>query len=179
MSERDFKSFNIADIRNIKRTDLTLKAYNSTIIIPLGYFMFNIKFKDSCKMLKLYIIKEEGPPIIGRDWLEEFNIFSSQLNINSITCDMVMDKFPNVFKRELECYKHKYFELYLKEDAIPTCCKPWVIPFASKKRVSNEIERLIKEDILVPVETSDWATPVVPVVKSDGGIRLCGDYTIL
>lgn len=40
------------------------------------------------------------------------------------------------------------------------------------------MERLIKAELLVPVESSDWATPIVPVVKPDKSIRLCGDYKV-
>ena len=29
---------------------------------------------------------------------------------------------------------------------------------------------------LVPVEHSEYASPVVPVIKEDGTIRVCGDY---
>ena len=32
--------------------------------------------------------------------------------------------------------------------------------------------------IIQPVKHSDWAAPVVPVVKQDGSIHLCGDYKI-
>ena len=34
----------------------------------------------------------------------------------------------------------------------------------------------MKEGVIQPVTHSDWAAPVVPVVKRDGSIRLCGDY---
>ncbi|GFV15262.1 transposon Tf2-9 polyprotein [Trichonephila clavipes] len=49
---------------------------------------------------------------------------------------------------------------------------------ALKGRVENEIDRLEKEGIIEKVDSSEWATPVVPVVKSDGSIRLCADYSV-
>ncbi|GFR32159.1 uncharacterized protein K02A2.6 [Trichonephila clavata] len=45
-------------------------------------------------------------------------------------------------------------------------------------RVENEIDRLEREGIKEKVESSEWATPVVPVVKTDGSIRLCADYSV-
>ncbi|GFU78120.1 retrovirus-related Pol polyprotein from transposon 412 [Trichonephila clavipes] len=51
-------------------------------------------------------------------------------------------------------------------------------PLLLKGRVENEIDRLEKEGIIEKVDSSEWATPVVPVVKSDGSIRLCADYSV-
>ena len=32
------------------------------------------------------------------------------------------------------------------------------------------------EGIISPVEFTEWAAPIVPVVKQDGSVRICGDY---
>ncbi len=44
--------------------------------------------------------------------------------------------------------------------------------------MGEELDRLEKEGILVRVSSSEWATPIVPVPKGDGRIRLCGDYKV-
>lgn len=35
---------------------------------------------------------------------------------------------------------------------------------------------MIEENILTPVTSGEWAIPIVPVVKKDQSIRICGDY---
>ena len=41
--------------------------------------------------------------------------------------------------------------------------------------VEEELKRLVKEDTLEPIEHSDWAAPIVPVLKSDQKtVRVCG-----
>lgn len=44
--------------------------------------------------------------------------------------------------------------------------------------VEKELERLQLQGIIEPVKFSDWAAPIVPVLKKDGGIRICGDYKL-
>ena len=38
--------------------------------------------------------------------------------------------------------------------------------------------RLQESGVIKPIQFSDWAAPIVPVVKSDGSIRICGDYKV-
>ncbi|KAF0767633.1 Uncharacterized protein FWK35_00003897, partial [Aphis craccivora] len=49
---------------------------------------------------------------------------------------------------------------------------------ALKEKVETEIYRLVKSNILVPVDHSEWATPVVPILKPDDTVRICGDFKI-
>ena len=37
----------------------------------------------------------------------------------------------------VNCYKLKQPELNLKDDVVPIFCKPWVLPFALKDKVSE------------------------------------------
>ena len=50
------------------------------------------------------------------------------------------------------------------------------MPYALKDKVTAELERLRKADVIEPVQYSDWAATIVPVLKNDGSIRICGDF---
>ena len=52
------------------------------------------------------------------------------------------------------------------------------MPYCLKEKVEKELERLVDLKIITPVSFSDWAAPIVPVIKQDGTVRLCGDYKI-
>jgi len=39
------------------------------------------------------------------------------------------------------------------------------MPYALRQKVEHELERLQNQDVITPVPHSDWAAPIVPVVK--------------
>ena len=65
--------------------------------------------------------------------------------------------------------------LALKEGSQPKFCKARRVPYAMKPKAEVELKRLEKKGILPKVKFSDWATPIVPVAKSNGTVRICGD----
>ncbi|KAK3739921.1 hypothetical protein QZH41_004932 [Actinostola sp. cb2023] len=74
----------------------------------------------------------------------------------------------------------KEFEarIKVKPDANPKFHKARPVPYALKGVVEAELERLESEGIISKVEHSEWAAPIVVVPKSDGSIRICGDYKV-
>jgi len=45
--------------------------------------------------------------------------------------------------------------------------------------VEREIDRLVGEGIVEPVTFSEWAAPIVPVLKADkSSVRICGDFKL-
>ena len=88
----------------------------------------------------------------------------------------ILDKYEEVFHDELGLVDMVPVTLHLKEGSTPKFCRPRPVPFAIKGAVEKEIRCLEGEGVLVKVEMSQWATPIVPVPKKNGEFRICGDY---
>ena len=60
-------------------------------------------------------------------------------------------------------------------DAPPVRAAPYQLPDKLKEAVWEEIGSLKRLGILVP-STSPWGSPIVPVAKKDGSVRVCVDF---
>lgn len=67
-------------------------------------------------------------------------------------------------------------KLDVVSDVTPVWRRPRPVPLALRPAVEAELARLQREGIVSPVEWSDWGTPMVPVLKKSGDVRLCGDF---
>ena len=66
----------------------------------------------------------------------------------------------------------------LQPGAQPFYRKARPVPYALKKKVEAELDRLEQQGIIKKVERSNWATPIVVVPKTDKLIRICGEYKV-
>ena len=48
-----------------------------------------------------------------------------------------------------------------------------------RKKVNGELDSMVKRGILSSIEWSDWAAPIAPIQKSDGSVRICGDFKVI
>ena len=90
----------------------------------------------------------------------------------------VLDHHPTVFEQSLGLVHGTTAKIYVDPEAQPKFFKASPVPYALRDKVDKEIDHLVKEGVIQPVTHSDWAAPVVPLVKRDGSVRPCGDYKI-
>ncbi|XP_052747502.1 uncharacterized protein K02A2.6 isoform X1 [Bicyclus anynana] len=163
----------------LRPVSLTLRTWTNTPVILLGQTTLHVQYRNLKCNLNVIIAKGCGPNLLGRDWLNPLNI---TLNINCISSsdlvniDKTISKYSEIFEDELGTFTGDPVTIHLKPNATPRFLKARPVPYAIKARVEQEIDRLVAEGVLQPLSFSEWATPVVPIIKKSGDIRLCGDY---
>ena len=60
--------------------------------------------------------------------------------------------------------------------AVPVFKPKRCVPFAARKSINNELDRLENLGVISPVDYSDWIAPTVYVKKKNSKIRACADY---
>ena len=101
-------------------------------------------------------------------------------SIEKISCDLdnVLAKHKSVFTDELGTMQGTKAKLFVKPDSKPKFFKPHPVLHALKGAIEQELNRLESMGVIEKVRYSEWAAPIVPVVKPDNSIRVCGDYKV-
>jgi len=140
--------------------------------------------------LQMIVVRGNGSTLMGRSWIAALKLdvngfICGSSQVNSITpakqsdqLDSVLTEFNDIFREGLGHCKKILAKLVLKEGAIPKFFKPRPIPFALREKVEADLNRLEKLGVLTPVQTAEWAAPIVPVSKPNGTVRVCGDYKV-
>ena len=97
---------------------------------------------------------------------------------NDCLLQTVLNKHCSVFNDELGCMKDMKVKLLIDSTAKPKFFRPCSVPFTLRDRVETELRRLESFGIISPVKFSKWAVPIVPVVKKDGAVCICGDCKV-
>lgn len=90
----------------------------------------------------------------------------------------VLKSHEAVFKDELGAITCAKASLYMDPQILPTFHRPCLVPFSLREKVEAKLERLERNRIIRPRQFSEWAAPIVAVLKSNGSVRVCDDYKV-
>ncbi|XP_062582729.1 uncharacterized protein K02A2.6-like [Saccostrea cucullata] len=169
---------------NLKTPDITLRTYSGEHIKPVGYIDVLVEYDDTKETLPLYVVRKGGPALLGRDWLKEIQLDWKVIKethavntVNPPNISEILEKYKDVFSDDVGTVKGITAKLSLKENK-PKYVKARTVPFSLRAKVEEELDRLEAEGTLTKVQHSDWATPIVPVLKKNGSVRICGDFKV-
>ena len=88
---------------------------------------------------------------------------------------MLIQRHNQLFADGLGTVEPYKVSLQIQQGTKPQFFKPRPVPFAIRDAVGKELDQLEQQGILKKVTNSDWAAPIVAVLKKDGRFRICGD----
>lgn len=183
--DKHFSSFPLSS------SNTKLQMYDRSVVVPDGVFKAFIRYGTHTLQHKLTVVKNGVKPLLGRDLIHllGFKVSTdledpiSSTSLNNIDKDKHLEEllhdYRHLFEDELGIYKYEVIDLKLKDPQVsPIFCKPRQVPIAFRSKVEEELKKLEDMGVIVKVEHSNWGTPLVPVLKPNGKIRLCVDYKV-
>ena len=183
MSEETYNRLWTPDARPpLLPSSAKLSTYTGEKISVIGTIKVHVSYQHQQHQLHLLIVPGTGPSLLGRDWLQHIRLDWAQMNLLRSSPDHcinpVLAKYPAVFQDDLGDIKGAAATLHVDPSQQPRFYKARPVPYSLRTKVEAELTRLQDKGVISPVQFSDWAAPIVPVVKRDGNIRICGDYKV-
>ena len=107
----------------------------------------------------------QGPNLLGRNWLSHLKLNWQEIHyVTSPGLHQLLQQYDQVFQEGLGTLRGYEDKIEVDPNAQPMFSKARTLPYAMRPKVEEELNRLVAEGTLEPV---DWAAPIVAVLKSD------------
>ena len=156
---------------------MKLQSHCGQILSVRGEAVVPVRYGDQEIRGRVVVVNAVSTPaVLGRNWLSQLKLdWASLFSLNVLD---PVHEFPELFKEGMRKLQGVQAKITLRENARPVFHKARPVPFALQAKVDTEIDRSVRDRVLTTVEQSEWALPIVVARKSDGSIRLCGDYKV-
>ncbi|KAL5516393.1 hypothetical protein EMCRGX_G001699 [Ephydatia muelleri] len=172
----------------------TLVAYSGVAVDTMGETKVEVETFGKRKRLSVMVAETDDTSLFGLDWCLSFDIkMPPGVSIHHVRNDHMtqggslgkeieglLTQFKDLFSDEPGVIVGHKAVVHLKEGAVPRVCSARPVPFPIKGAVEAELDRLVKRNILEPVDITvtpiEWASPIVVAMKSTGAIRICVDF---
>ena len=169
----------------IERCEERVRLGDDSTVTVAGFARVGVTYKGQQRDGMKVTVLKSGRELFGLDWAHSFRMDCQRVlevgNVGQQATESmtdVMTEFAEVFAEGNGTVKDSVASLVLKSGSHPKFMAPRQIPYALRPAVEREILKWEAEGNWERVTYSEWGTPLVPVAKPDGGVRICGDYKV-
>ena len=137
-----------------RAADRVLKAYDGGVVKTLGMADIVVSTGNCSTACTCFVVPSGQTSLFGQDIIRQLDLLDMARVVHTCPVDITVDP-----------------------DAQLVALPPRRHAFTLREATEKEIQRLEGSDIIERVkEATPWVSPLVPVKKANGNIRLCVDY---
>ena len=138
-----------------------MRSYSGDTIETIGKVVLNANHNGSSQNVTVIVVKSKGLDLLGRyslntlqiDWSNVFTMNTSDVNIFA--------KYPDLFKSELGMLKDVKVKNNVEINHSPRFCKARSVPYSMKEKVDTQLDNMVEQGVLMPVQYSDYASAIL------------------
>ncbi|XP_052750764.1 uncharacterized protein K02A2.6-like [Galleria mellonella] len=163
-----------------------LRAYGNSKLKSLGLTDVTVQVQDQERIVPVIVMKNADPMLFGLQWSEVFDmefpkpVYTIRTLQQPTTLKQVLNTYNSLFDDQLGKVKNYEVNIHIKPGTQPKHLPPRPVKFSLKKNIEIELKRLVDTGIVTEIDPNitpvEWATPTVNVIKTNGQVRICGDY---
>ncbi len=138
----------------------------------------NLKVYHERKVYRAVVAVEEE---IDQQVLKGKSILTEEpcVGFSQSQLDEVLSEFKDTFSDTPGCCSTNQCHITLNSDTQPVNLPVRRIFFTMRDGVKAALDKMVGDGVIVKVDNTSWCSPIVPVKKPDGTVRVCVDYRAL
>jgi hypothetical protein len=162
---------------------MKLYAYGSNRPIPiLGELNTRALFKGCYHAFTIQVTEGNNGNILGHETLIKMGIVTiiNQIEEKDELSEDLKQRYPSVFSGKISKLKDHLVKLHIKPEVKPIRQRNRPASFHLREGIGKAIQTMLDNDVIESMNgATPWVSPIVPIVKENGDIRVCTDAKLL
>jgi hypothetical protein len=163
----------------LNRSNVKLFAYGSNEPLEvLGEFKARVLVNGVCNSFVRQVSKGKNGNLLGCETITKMGIvkFVNQVVRDDPYIEKLKKQYPYVFSGKIGKLKDCLIKLHIKHTVKPVRQRSRPVSFHLREGVVKTIQTMLDNDIIEKVDgPTPWVSPIVPIVKENGDVRVCLD----
>ena len=166
----------------LTKSPVNIFAYGSQSPLPVvGKFDATIESKRNISVSTIYVLEGSAGSLLSYNTANDLGLIKLSVNATNgkpFASDTLKERFPQLFNG-IGCLRNFEVKLHIDERIPSVAQAARRIPFHMRRKVSEALNELEKQDIIERVDgPTPYISPLVVIPKKDGSVRLCVDMRI-